>query len=265
MVGRFITRLPLKFVPSAVFLTIAAALAVIPPTGSDAIAGQKLTVVADEWPPFSGEFLPNNGLSLDVITAVLERAGYSVDVAVIPWARIMAGAREGAYDVVGSLFFTDDMTEFVTYSEAYYTTDVKFVRKIGGAATFAGLDDLLPYSIAVGDGFLYAEDFDGADHLNKITVTTTLQCVRMVAHGRADLTLDSQEVVLHALNHEDPSLGDLVEFLPNPLASRGIHMAVRNDLPDRDTVIADFNRALSEMRSDGSYHAIVTRHHLLGN
>ena len=29
-----------------------------------AIANDKLTVVADEWPPFSGEALPSGGISL---------------------------------------------------------------------------------------------------------------------------------------------------------------------------------------------------------
>ena len=219
-----------------------------------------LTVVADEWPPFSGEALPNKGISLDVIRSVLERAGYQVEVAVVPWARIMDGARKGSYDLIGSLFLTEDLKKHVNYSDAYYTTDVKFLRKVGSGHNFESLDDLHALSIAVGDGFLYSEAFDQADFLNKLVVTTTLQCVQMVAHGRADLTLDSEEVVRYALDHQDENLKSLVEFLPTPLASRGIHMAVRKNLPDGDKLLADFNRTLNEMKQDGSYRKILVQH-----
>lgn len=225
-------------------------------------SASSLTVVADEWPPYSGEALPSKGLSLDVIRSVLERAGYQVEVAVIPWARIMDGARKGSFDVVGSLFLTENLKPHVTYSEPYYTTEVNFLRRVGARQTFAKPNDLRPFSIAVGDGFHHSEEFDSADYLNKVVVTTTLQSVQMVAHGRVELTLDSAEVIHHALEREDPSLQGMVEFLPKPLASRGIHMAVRNDLPMRDKVIADFNRMLGEMRKDGSFAALLANHSL---
>ena len=227
--------------------------------GGAALA-QKLTVVADEWPPFSGEALSGKGLSLDVIRQVLERAGYEVETSVVPWARIMDGARKGTFDIVGSLFLSEDMKEHMSYSAPYYTTAVKFLRKTGATHDYTTLNALKPYSIAVGDGFLYSEEFDQADYLNKIIVTTTLQCVQMVAHGRADLTLDSEEVVRYALEKEDPSLAGKVEFLPKVLDRRTIHMAVRNDLPMRDKIIGDFNRVLDEMRRDGSYQRIIARH-----
>lgn len=197
---------------------------------------------------------------MHVISSVLERAGYQVETVVVPWARIMDGAQRGTYDIVGSLFLTEDLKGHMTYSEPYYTTAVKFLRKSGTAHAFDSLDDLRPYTIAVGDGFLYSEEFDRADYLNKVVVTTTLQCVQMVAHGRADLTLDSEEVIRYALQKEAPALRGEVEFLSAPLAERGIHMAVRNDLPERDTVIANFNRTLREMRRDGSYQEILAVH-----
>ena len=225
---------------------------------------EKLTVVADEWPPFSGADLPNKGLSLDVIQTVLERAGYEVEVAVIPWARIMDGARNGTYDIVGSLFHTADLEPHMRYSAPYYTTDVRFLRKVGTDHAYRSLDDLRSYSIAVGDGFLYSDEFDHADYLNKVVVTTTLQSVRMVAHGRADITLDSEEVVRHALEREDPGLLDMVEFLPIPLASRGIHMAVRKSLPNHERIVRDFDRTLLAMQQDGSYDALLAEHPFIG-
>lgn len=230
--------------------------------GASRASVAQLTAVADEWPPFSGSALPNKGLSLDIIQTVLERAGYKIETKILPWARIVDGARKGAHDIIGSLFIAEDMKPHVAYADSYYTTDVKFVRRVGGSQRFESLAGLRPYSIVVGDGFFYEKAFDTANYLNKIVVTTTLQGVQMVAHGRADLTLDSVEVVLHALRRDDPTLRGKIEFLPKPLASRDIHMAVRKNLPMRDKVIADFNRTLKAMKRDGSYATLLMKHKL---
>lgn len=223
-------------------------------------ADTPITIVADEWPPFSGVNLPNGGISLDVISAVLERADYEVETQILPWARIMDGAPRGEYDIVGSLFFDSDIASYMTYADPFFTTDVRFVRRAGTDFEVDGIPGLETYSIAVGDGFLYEEEFDRADHLNKVIVTTTEQALQMVAHGRVDLTLDSVEVLNYSMNQITPPIHEQVEVLPFVLAEHAIHMAVRNDLPGREELVAAFNRTLAEMRADGSLDALLSAH-----
>ena len=122
------------------------------------------------------------------------------------------------------------------------------------------LDSLGNRSIAVGDGFLYEENFDRADYLNKRVVTTTDQAVQMVAAGRVDLTLDSLEVLQHAIDAANPPIANRIELLPFVLAEHEIHMAVRQDLPQSEKVVLDFNRTLAEMRADGSLEALLSAH-----
>ena len=148
----------------------------------------------------------------------------------------------------------------MTYGDPFFQTSVKFVQRAGTAHDVTNLKALQPYSIAVGDGFLYEEGFDRADDLNKVVVTTTLQGVQMVAHDRVDLTLDSEEVVTYALTKEAPDLAARVEILPHVLARHDVHMAVRNSLPGKDALVADFNRVLAEMRADGSLEALLAKH-----
>ncbi|MEM8655306.1 MAG: transporter substrate-binding domain-containing protein [Pseudomonadota bacterium] len=219
-----------------------------------------LHVVADEWPPFSGAALPDQGLSLHVISAVFERAGYPVKTDVLPWARIMDGARRSEFDVIGSLFFDPELTEFLSYADPFYATQVQLVERRGGGHSFTTVSALRPFSIAVGDGFLYEDEFDRADYLNKITVTTTLQALRMVAFGRADLTLDSVDVVNHAIHTIDPALADQLEIVPGVMTSQNIHMAMRKDHPQLDTALADFNTALRAMKADGTLEALLAQH-----
>ena len=221
---------------------------------------EPLVVVADEWPPFSGAALPDKGLSLDVITAVLTEAGYNVDASVVPWARIMGDAEIGQFDIIGSLFADADLERYLHYSDPFYITEVQLVERAGGSYTYSGIADLRAYAIAVGDGFLYQDEFDRAQDLNKIIVTTTLQAVQMVAAGRADLTLDSVDVIRHVITQDDPSLGRRVRLVPGVMARQGIHMAVRRDLDGSARIVADFNAALARMQADGRLAQLLSRH-----
>lgn len=229
-----------------------------------AVAGLRadgpVTIVADEWPPFSGSTLHNGGISLDVIATVLRRAGYEVSTQVLPWARIMDGSRRGEYDIVGSLFYDAEIATYMTYADPFFATEVRFVRQADKDHVIDGLASLGQLSIAVGDGFLYEENFDRAENLNKRVVTTMFQAVQMVAHGRADLTLDSVEVLNHAIAQADPAIDDQLEILPFVLATHDIHMAVRNDLLGKDQLVIDFNETLAAMRADGSLAALLKAH-----
>jgi len=221
---------------------------------------RRLTIAADEWPPFSGNDLPGGGIALDITSAVLERAGYAVETVVVPWARIMDGARSGEFDIITSLFADAELAEFLTYSAPFYATDVQLVQPAGASHSYDNVRDLVPFSIAVGDGFLYQDEFDRADYLKKVVVTTTQQAIQMVAHGRVDLTLDSVDVVRYVIDVQDPALADRVELAPGVLASQSIHMAVRSDLDDSATIVADFNATLAQMQADGSLEALLSRH-----
>lgn len=229
---------------------------------SAAYAKDEIHLVADEWPPFSGNALPNGGISLDVISAVFERAGYPVRTEILPWARVISGAKSGAYDAVGSLFFDPEIAEFMSYSDPFYETTIQFLQRTGAGHEVNGLGTIGELSIAVGEGFLYEEEFDRADYLNKVHVTTALQGIKMVAYGRVDLTLDSVDVLKHAIDTEIPELKDALTLLPFVLERQHIHMALRADLPNRETVLSDFNAALRSMQIDGSLEALLEKHRL---
>ncbi len=56
---------------AATCLLAASVLAFTPISGAG--AADELTIVADEWPPNSGEALPGSGMSPDIIASVLQQ------------------------------------------------------------------------------------------------------------------------------------------------------------------------------------------------
>lgn len=235
-------------------------MAVLCLVGLPAAAQQTVRVVVDEWAPFGGAALHNYGISLDVIVAVLGRAGYDTETAVVPFERAVAGVHDGTYDIIGNLFYDAEMAQTLDYSDPFYDTTVQFVRRVGTEAEVVDVPGLRPYSIAVGAGYLYETEFDDADYLNRTVVTTIEQGLRMVAAGRVDLTLDSVDVMRFTMTVTDPALADQVEVLPFVLATQQIHMAVRQDFEGGAELLADFNATLAEMRADGTLDALLEAH-----
>lgn len=219
-----------------------------------------IRAVVDDWAPFGGEQLPNGGISLDVMTTVLERLGYEVKPSIVPWERAVEGVKTGDYDVIGNIFYLPELEESITFSQPFFESEVRFIQRRGSGYTFSDLNSLRPYSIAVGAGYFYEEGFDNAEYLNKREVTTVLQGIRMVAGGRVDLTLDSADVLQHLISTELPELADDLEILPTPLAVQHIHMAVRNDFESSEELLASFNSILAEMRADGSLSELFSKH-----
>jgi polar amino acid transport system substrate-binding protein len=217
-------------------------------------------VVVDEWPPFGGQNLPDQGISLDVIRTALTRANYTVESAIVPWERALKGTLDGDYDALSNLFYDHELAADLTYSDPFYLTEVRFVRRAGTAHRYTNLDSLRNYSIAVGEGYLYEDGFDNADFLNKRFVTTVTQALRMVASGRVDLTLDSVAVIEYIVNVEDSSLKNQIEFIPGVLKRQAMHMAVRNDYVHREALISDFNRELAAMKVDGTLDLLLKKH-----
>ncbi len=242
------------------FKVLAACLGLFLTFSPAAWSKQTINVVVDPWAPFGGEDLRNGGITLDVVRTVLIRAGYRVATHIVPWERAMDGTQRGQYDVLGHLFYLPELEEFVTYSDPFYESEVRFVRRRGTGLKYTGLESLAPYTIAVGAGYLYDPEFDRAEYLRKTEVTSTVQGLRMVAGGRADLTLDSIEVLNYVIAREAPELASQLEVLDNRLAVQPLHMAVRNDLPGRDELIREFNRVLAGMRADGSLEELIARH-----
>jgi polar amino acid transport system substrate-binding protein len=54
-----------------------------------------------------------------------------------------------------------------------------------------------------------------------------------------------------------------LEFLPNPLIKRGVHIAVSKSNPRHKEIIAKFNKALEAMKNDGTYESILKKHEMI--
>ena len=130
------------------------ALLICPPAVS------QVTVAAKEELPFFGRKLPGQGLSGEIVKTALERAGYSPSFVYKTWADTYEGTLIGVYDIVGSIWFTEQRAKEFSYSQPYLFHEITFIkRKADQDISFSHLDDLDGLIIGTVKGYAYRDDF----------------------------------------------------------------------------------------------------------
>jgi polar amino acid transport system substrate-binding protein len=226
------------------------------------VAADTLRLVADPWPPFNDQRLPNNGVASDLVSTALGRAGYATRYVEVPWERAVRGLRRADYDVLINAWYTEERASFGYFSAPFLVNRIRFLRRKGSAIQFSQLSDLYSYRIAVMRGYAYSAEFNGDPRLHKVGVGSFESGARMLHAKRVELTLEDEFVARYHLGRELSGIRDELEFLPQPLSENGLHILVRHSHPEHQRIVEAFDRAIAAMRADGSYAAIFKRHGL---
>lgn len=226
------------------------------------VTAQPLRLVANAWPPFTGKELLENGLAVDLVSTALQRAGYPSEYIEVPWARVLRGLEQGDYDVIISAWYSEDRERYGLFSAPYLVNRIRLLRHNRTPVDFNELADLRPFSIAVVRGYSYGAAFDQDQTLTKVPVLDFGQGARMLAAGRVQLALEDELVAQYYLRRDLGKAGSALVFVPKPLQENGLHILVRRTHPQYREIVSGFNRAIIEMRADGTYQRIYERHGL---
>ena len=221
-----------------------------------------LRIAGDAWAPYSEVSLVNGGLSTDLVRTALTRAGYSTQYEQVPWARAIHGVGEGHYDILINAWYSEERTHIGQFSEGYMINRLRFLKRKTADIQYQTLDQLRPYPIAVVRSYAYLPAFDNDTRLQKIPVANFSTAVRMLVAGRVALAVDDEYAARYALSLETDSVRDAVEFVTRSLSENELHIMVSLKNPDHEKIVADFDRAIAEMKADGTYERLFKLHGL---
>ena len=226
-----------------------------------AVATDLNVVHSGKWPPYADAGLPGHGLAVEMVTTALKRAGYNTMVSIDSLDRILEGGKLGVYDVFATPWYSDERNQYLHFSEPYMQSYIRFIKKKEKDYKFNSFDDLKGMMIGIVADYAYDETFNQSRDLIKISERNLIQNLLKLTQGRIDMTLDDELVLQYEINQYMPRSMASLEFLPRPLAVRGIHIGVSRENPDHEKIAADFNKAIAAMKKDGSYDRIIERHH----
>lgn len=216
-----------------------------------------LRVTASPWSPYVSRDLPGHGIAVSIVTTVLKRAGYKPSFALEQWPRDLEGARQGEYDVIASIWFTDERAQDLVFSEPIFENRIKLLVRTDSDIKLSRPEALKGYRVGVVEDYAYTQGAYRDLPVEIVKSALLEENLQKLLAGDIDIAVSDEQVALYTLNNKIPGGIRQIRFARDPLATRQLHMAVSRKRADAGQIASDFNRALQQMKADGSYLDIL--------
>ena len=228
-----------------------------------AIAKESILYINSAWPPYT--FVKGQqivaGIELEVVSEITSRMGLTLKTQSCPWARCLQLLRNGDADMTGSLLFTEERQQYLSfiepplldyrYKQAFY---INKQRKI----TIDKYADLTGLTIGTIKGYHYFDQFNRDQSLNKKQYKDETQMLRMIKNNRLD-TMISDRVIAEYLIRQEGFVGQIIEanyFSPNNLPSH-FALSKQSSFIER---LEEFNQTMAAVIKDGTLKKITSKY-----
>ena len=238
-------------------------LGIVGGVSSGAAAELKMTYNSD-WPPYSeGVGDKVSGILPELMTEIVEnRMGIKVSHHGYPWKRVQRAVELGKLDAMVTVPTKARLDYAESSKSIVYTIQMHPIvvrgssteTKINASPTPATLRSLKVCDI-IGNG--WGKRFAATNEIAPIMATKVSNCLRMIAKGRVDVSIQSLAVATRQIGAE--KLDDELAILPIPYGQMKFTLLVSKQSKLEPGFMEEFDKTLNEMIEDGSYDALVKR------
>ncbi len=223
---------------------------------------EKLIVGVSEWAPYNGYDLPGHGLLTDIVQVALKRAGYASTAEKMPWSRVIKGASRGDVDIIPGIWHKEERAETIAYGPVLAKARLVLISHPESPYAIETLDDLNNLRVGIVKDYAYPQHFLNATHFIQDFSPNLDSNLSKLARGRIDAILGDELVARHT-SHQ--LFEGMIEFRYSrqTLGSKDIFLGVSKANPDHKRILDLFVKAISEMKSDGTYDTILKKHKML--
>ncbi len=238
-----------------------------PADGSlEAVKTKKVLVVG--LAPFYAPFESTNektkeieGFDVDLMNAIVAKMGVKAEYKAAEWQALLGGLEKGDHDVIFSAMSKKEAAEGnVEFSDTYYNLDDIIITAKGNPENIQGKSDLKGKVVGVqlGSGSEpLADEIKGEVGIQEVKkYKLTQDAMNDLKAGRIDAVIAGYTFAVEQ-TRKDPSFVVLSE----PLASAELVGVFKKG---STTLVEEFNRALAEVKSDGTYDQLVEKWLSLG-
>jgi ABC-type amino acid transport substrate-binding protein len=219
-------------------------------------AQQVLKLAADDWPPFTGSEAGSR-VATDLVELALRNRDYLPQTELMSWAQVReqvsSGERQGAIAV----WDTPARREGMVLSRAILENRIKAVSMLRSGLAIRSLEDLAGLKVAAVAGYAYGPELEAVVKAARFATESDSQSIQLLLSGEADVAL-LDDLSMRSIRSQldvDAAAGLIVHHAN--LAIRSMHFGLRNDVPNVEQVIQDFNDKVELMMADGSYNDIL--------
>lgn len=195
-----------------------------------AMAGAKVRLASEEWPPFVSSALPDNGVSGAYVGAVYARLGSASTIDYYPWKRTMeVGMHDARYAGLLAVWRTPQRETQCHFSSAIGSTMNVLAYLKEAPVTPSVLRDLRHVRVGTVAGYSNGEEFDGLVRRGVLHVQEGVNDetnLRKLLSKRFDAMVIEKRVLRHLLaSHRfTHAERDRIAFADNLFHERTVHI-----------------------------------------
>ncbi len=221
-----------------------------------------ISVANLEWLPYSGRFIENHGIGLEIISAAFQSMGYDVKYNFMSWTLTLEEVKAGNYDAVGTAYYTDERAETYQFSESFLESPIVFFKRKDTSIDWNGdLKALKDYRIGVVKGYANSPEFDSADYLDKVESTSEVLLLKKIIYKQADLIVLDKFAGFYSMKEKLFGADKRkLEPIDPPLTVNKLYMMFSKNAPGYLQKTETFNRGLAKIKSNGTYDRIISKY-----
>jgi L-cystine transport system substrate-binding protein len=198
-----------------------------------------------------------DGFDADIAKDIAKRLGVKVEFAPQEFSGLIPSLQAGKIDaIISQVTITEDRKKQIDFTEPYITNEVKIIVKQDNNS-ITKLEDFKGKNIGVGLGtndesYLRNEVLPKVGKFNIKTYDDVITSLQDLNAGRIDATINN----LYALKPIVDKNGFKIKAVGDAIKSDQAGIAVRKNNPE---FLAALNKALADMKSDGTYNTIFKK------
>lgn len=217
-------------------------------------------VTGNEYPPFAGETLPQEGMLTEVVRTAFNAIGYDVNIEFWGWKYGLSATKEGKFTGVFPHVKNQERQADFYYSQPLYRVLTRAFVRQENAFTFNTLNDLQGLTVCRFEGASThtLEPLVEKQLLVLRTPATLETCFNLLVREKVDVVVVEELVgraVLDAVG-----LVDEVRMLNKAIAIETLHLLLPKYTPEGRTLLYEFDQALAHLKATGDFDRMVSRH-----
>jgi polar amino acid transport system substrate-binding protein len=220
-------------------------------------------LVTGEYPPFTGESLPEGGMATEIVTTVFKDLGWKYEIAFEPWDRGLANLDAGKYFGTFPYHQDDERSKYYLFSDPVISNDLVFYGMKDSTFNYTQPDDLTGHIICYpgGEGWSLEglQPYFDAGKIKMERPTTMVACFNMLQAKRVEMVFAAESVGWPAAKQALGSSDD-VKILDKHFAGSTACLMISKNYPDGEKLLNAFNYALKKLEEDGTLAKIRARH-----
>jgi ABC-type amino acid transport substrate-binding protein len=241
--------------PRSTLLLVGLALLTAMPSAAQ--PSPTLRLASDVWPPFT-DVLGNTRIAVDLVTEALGHSDQDVKIIIREdFGKLMEGIISGTYDGSAALWHSTEREAFLFFSRPYLENRLVLVGRKGADVSATDLASLAGRQIAIVGDYAYNLTEGDNEAPEWISGQSDQENLQALLKGAYDYVLADAFLIQHVLERYGAKAEEALQVSPDPLLTRTLHFAVRKDFPNAVDIITQFDKAIRQMVSDGSYNEIL--------